>query len=140
MIRGYTIFFHKQRQTDEDGFLLAEKEDFERAKELFNSQLSNVVSKLNEREIKIMNFIHDNDFCNINEIATGTGLAYTTVRNIIKGRTDRHNTGLLSKVEGLAIVKGSGISGNFNNHSERFYVSSNEKWKLSNDFVTWIEP
>jgi hypothetical protein len=42
MIRGYAVFFHRQRNKDSEGFLLAQKEDFDKAKELFSSQLSNI--------------------------------------------------------------------------------------------------
>src|SRR5665647_944766 len=91
MIKGYTVFFYKQRQL-EDGFLIATKDDFDKAKKLFTSQLSNIVSKLNDKEIKIMEFIYEQHMCDINDIVLGTKLSHTTVRYAIKGRPDRHNT------------------------------------------------
>ena len=137
MIRGYTVFFHRQRQKDNEGFLLAQKEDFDKAKELFSSQLNNILTKLNGKEQKIMEYLYNNFDCeNINEIASGTGLSYSTVRNALKGRPDRNNLGLLSKVKGLNYTKES-IEGVF---SEKFFFTSTLESGIYGDFVEWIEP
>jgi transposase len=137
MIKGYTIFYQSQRKIDEEGFLLAEKEDFNRAKVLFESQIQNVVSKLNDREIKVIDSIYKYPYCEINGIAEDTGMPYQTVRNIIKGRPDRNNIGLLSKVGGLIMKKM--LSGEtVKTSSERFYVE-NKTWGEITDFVKFLQ-
>lgn len=103
MIKGYTIFKFMQREKNEDGKLIATLEDFERAKKLFETQKDSIVSKLNENEIKIVNYIIEHPGCTINDIADGTGLKYAPVRNTLKGRKDRCTDGLLGKVKGLTV-------------------------------------
>ena len=105
MIKGYTIFFHMQRETDEDGYLLATEEDFNKAKALFESQTEGIVSKLNDKEREILRYIKSHPRCTIQSIAEGTGYSYATVRNIIKGRPKSKSAGegLLEKVKGLSI-------------------------------------
>ena len=136
MIKGYTVFFYKQRQL-EDGFLIATKDDFDKAKKLFTSQLNNIVSKLNDKEIKILQFIYDKIVCDINDIVLGTKLSHTTVRYAIKGRPDRHNTGLLSKVEGLTVEKYTEVIEKCSKSSEKFCMHGDSKWDLWPDFIVW---
>lgn len=103
MIRGYTIFKFMQREQDEQGYLLAEAEDLQRAKRLFEAQKENVVTKLNAKETKIVNYIDQHEDCTIPSIANATGYTYGTVSRILKGRPDRPGTGLLNKVKGLTV-------------------------------------
>ncbi|WP_292387708.1 bifunctional DNA primase/polymerase [Methanosarcina sp. UBA5] len=105
MIRGYSIFKFKQRELDEEGYLLADIEDFKRAKRLFEMQKENVVSKLNAKETKIINYISQHEDCTIAGIADATGYPYSTVFRILKGRADKPgSSGLLGKVKGLIVV------------------------------------
>ncbi len=104
MIRGYTVFKFMQRKQDEEGYLLAEIEDFQQAKKLFEAQKENVVTKLNAKETKIINYISQHDYCTISSIADATGYPYSTVSRILKGRKDRsESSGLLNKVPGLTV-------------------------------------
>ena len=48
MVRGFAAFKWKQITFDGGGYLLAELEDFERAKRLFEAQKENTVTKMNE--------------------------------------------------------------------------------------------
>ena len=111
MIKGYAVFFYKQRQL-EDNFLIAEKEDFDKAMKLFTSQLDNIITKLNDKETKILKIIAEHPNCTINQIADCTKISYNTVRHILKGRPDRNKSGLLDKVTGLCYLRTSenGIS------------------------------
>jgi hypothetical protein len=103
MIKGYTILFHAQRETDEDGYLLATKDDFFKARKLFESQTEGIVSKLNDKERTVLAYIAKNPRCSIGSIANGTKFPYSTVRSLLKGRKDRPHDGLLEKVKGLEI-------------------------------------
>jgi hypothetical protein len=106
MIKGYVIFFHMQRGTDEEGFLLANESDFWCAKKLFDSQLESSVTKLTDRERLVLQYIKDNlIYCTVSEIALGTGIPESSVRNILKGRKDRASEGLLDKIKGLTVSR-----------------------------------
>lgn len=104
MIVGYTIFKHQQRKTDEEGFLLAEEEDFFRAKRLFEAQKKGLVTKLNDNERKILIAINQSkDGADLNTISRLTGIPYKTAAQIINGRKDRADEGLLGKTKGLEV-------------------------------------
>ena len=106
MIKGYSIFKYQQRETDSDGYILANMEDFQRAKNLFESQRESLVSKLSERERKIVQYIAQHPAgCNTNEIAIGTKQSYKTVYNMLNGRKDREYSGLLNKFKGLTMIE-----------------------------------
>lgn len=105
MIKGYSIFKYQQREQDPDGYILADLEDFERAKTLFESQRESLVSKLTDRERKIIMFIASHPRCNINDIVKATNNSYDVVTRALKGRKDRENGGLLNKMEGLTMTE-----------------------------------
>lgn len=108
MLKGYTVINHLQRETDTDGFILAHKDDFYAAKSLFESQTESVLTKLNEKERRIIQAIGQKGSggADINAISKMTEISYQTVRNTIKGRNNKPG-GLLEKVNGLRHVKGS---------------------------------
>src|SRR5664280_1403263 len=109
MIVGYTIFKYKQRVTDEDGYLLADIEDFDRAKRLFEAQKKGIVTKLNDNERNILLAINQNpEGADLNTISGLTGIAYKAVSRIINGRLDRIDEGLLGKTKGLRLENISG--------------------------------
>ncbi len=105
MMKGYAVLKFMQRDMDESGKILADREDFYRAKKLFESQQEGILSKLNDKERKILRVIGQNgeEGATINEIAKTTKMNYTNVRNVIKGRKDRSYGGLLEKVTGLSV-------------------------------------
>ena len=104
MVKGFTIFKYRQRERDDEGRLLATVEDFTRAKKLFESQAEGIVTKLNDKERRILQYIATHHEATLNEISTGTGEKYANVRNMLKGRKDRTSGGLLEKVEGLKLI------------------------------------
>jgi hypothetical protein len=144
MIKGYTIFFHLQRETDEQGYLLATKEDFDRAQKLFESQAEGIVSKLNDKERVILSYIAQNPGCTIPEIAIGTHLSDSTVRSALKGRKDRPSNGfLLEKVKGLRVsdethTKEAEDGQKFSDRAEHFtFEEGYNVWEsLNGGFVT----
>jgi len=106
MIKGYSIFKNQQRERDEEGYILADLEDFDRAKKLFESQRESLVSKLSERERTIIQYIAQNPGgVNINDISTGVKQPYKTVYNTLVGRKDRATGGLLEKFKGLTMAE-----------------------------------
>ncbi len=101
MVRGFAAFKWKQRTFDDGGYLLAEIEDFERAKRLFEAQKENTVAKMNETERQIIQYIAGKGKCTINDISSYTGIKYQSVRRALVGRKDREAGGLLDKIKGL---------------------------------------
>ncbi|MCQ1534985.1 hypothetical protein FTO70_04635 [Methanosarcina sp. KYL-1] len=144
MIKGFTIFKYQQRKTDTDGYLLADIEDFTRAKRLFESQKDGLVSKLNDRERRIIQFIAQHPRSNINNIATGTGYAYKTVYNTLIGRKDREHGGLLEKCPGLTMTdettsaeEREGVR--VGRKEKVFYVDNVDVWQLfDGEFITLV--
>jgi hypothetical protein len=103
MVRGFAAFKWKQRTFGDGGYLLAEIEDFERAKRLFESQKENTVTKMNENERLIIQYIASKGKCTINDISSYTDINYQTVKRALFGRKDREAGGLLDKIKGLKI-------------------------------------
>ena len=101
MVRGFAAFKWKQRTFDGDSSLIAELEDFERAKRLFEAQKENTVTKMNENERQIIQYISSKGKCTINDISSYTGIGYQSVRRALVGRKDREAGGLLDKIKGL---------------------------------------
>ncbi len=101
MIRGFAAFKWKQRIFDGDGYLLAELENFERAKRLFEAQKENTVTKMNENERQIVQYKASKGKCTINDISSYTGIKYQSVKRALVGRKDREAGGLLDKIKGL---------------------------------------
>ncbi len=136
MIKGYTIFFHMQRETDEDGYLIATEDDFNKAKALFESQTEGIVSKLNDKEREILRYIKNHPRCIIQDIAEKTGYSYATVRNILKGRPKSKSAGegLLEKVKGLSISDETHTT----EEEEKYKISKKaERFVLSDKFDGW---
>lgn len=99
-IKGYTILMQEQRGKDDEGFLLATKDDYLRAKRLIEAQSESLRTKLNSKERRILAAIsHDSLGLDINQIAGKTGYVYQQVRDTLEGRLKRG--GMLAKVPGL---------------------------------------
>jgi DNA primase catalytic core len=134
MMKGYALLKHMQRKKDENGKLLAEHEDFYRAKKLFESQQEGILSKLNDKERKILQVIGQmgDDGATINQIVTLTGMNYDRVRYAVEGRKNRDNGGLLEKVRGLIMED---VSTTYSITSEDIKTSKKHKiYKLKVDF------
>lgn len=117
MIMGYAIFYHMQRETDEEGYLLADESDFWRAKKLFDSQLESSVTKLTDRERLVLRYIADHRiYSTISQIALGTGIPQSSVRSILRGRKDSASEGLLGKIKGLTVSRETHSSGDEGSH------------------------
>lgn len=102
MIIGYTVFLFKQRERDEKDYLIATLDDFQRAKELFESRVENTITKLTKEEAAIIRCIHEHKTgCTINEIANDVGMSYKQVQRIVFDRKNRDNGGLMEKVKEL---------------------------------------
>lgn len=152
MIKGYAIFKWKQRKIDENGKLLADEEDFERAKALFNSRVENTMTKLTNAETEIVKFILLNQAknrgigCSISDISVGTGVAYHTVNRLVMGRKDRDDGGLLAKMKGMRkedmtiteyTREGGELMESKGRKAERYRIEDCNIWDIfKQDFIT----
>jgi hypothetical protein len=146
MLKGYTIINYMQRDTDDGGYLLATTDDFYAAKTLFESQTESVLTKLNEKERKIIQVIGQAGKIgtDINTISTATGISYHTVRNTLKGRVPGTG-GLLEKVKKLrhideskseSIRDGEMCTATTTKRKERFILENFNGWDIfDNGFV-----
>ena len=125
IVRGFAIFKWKQRTFDDGGYLLAEIEDFERAKRLFEAQKENTVTKMNENEKQIIQYIASKGKCTINDISSYTGIKYQSVKRSLVGRKDRESDGPLDKIKGLKLEEETDI--NYERNGDTLISSSVRK-------------
>lgn len=139
MIRSYAIFKYMQREKDDEGAIIATLEDFNRAKNLFESQKESALTKLNTDERRVVQLIANKpNGADLNLISEKTGLAYEKVRRILNGRSDRKTKGLLEKVKGLTTEE---ITEDFDGTSKRrrtmYYLKKDNIWELyDQEFIT----
>ena len=158
MIKGYAVFRYRQRMIDNDGYLLAEVDDYKKAKILFTSRVENTVTKLTKTETDIIAYIVKNQNkvnekgCTVNEIAKGTQMSYITITRLISGRKDNTESsgGLLSKVKELKKDDSTemiyekdddgNVLGSKGRRAERFYIEDYNPFDLfKQDFITLKE-
>lgn len=139
MIFGYAILKYQQRKKNETGLLMAEEEDFWRAKRLFESRIENTVTHLTDPEKKIVDYIikhQESDGCTVNEIADGTGLSTARVYPIINGSKDKPDSGLLYKVKGMRRVERPNVIGR---PSKCYKIENPDMGQFSSkDFVSLV--
>ncbi|MGZ4924010.1 MAG: bifunctional DNA primase/polymerase [Halobacteriota archaeon] len=101
IIKAYCILNYKGRDRDEDGMLIAVREDFENAIELFKAVAVQQVTKLNDKERKVGQAIKEHSPCDIDTIMDETELSNSYVWEIIHGTKRSGNRGLLEKIPEL---------------------------------------
>jgi hypothetical protein len=105
-IRGFTAFYQYQRPRDKDGAVLATINDFYSAKIVWNHIEKGQVSKLNKREMAILQIIIDagdagitrSDLIQKSKVTSST---LTKSINGIKQPDGTYDGGLMNKVKGL---------------------------------------
>ncbi|VVB90733.1 Uncharacterised protein [uncultured archaeon] len=104
MIKSFAVLRFRQRQ-EVDGYLIATIDDYEDARELYCSRASNMRLKLNKMEMDVCRTIHEltqlQGWCDSKAIERHMNLSQQRVHQLIHGRKDRNESGLLSKVKGL---------------------------------------
>ncbi|SDF47185.1 hypothetical protein SAMN04488589_0623 [Methanolobus vulcani] len=128
MVKGFTILNFAQREKDDRGYLIATKDDFYNAKELFETQMTNIMSSLDDKERAIMNAlvcVHDNSGLSISGIAQKADIPYGTVRDRLKGHGEIK--GLLDRISDIKVVTKEGSK------TELFRCEN--VMKFSNEFI-----
>ena len=100
-MRAYCILNYVARETDENGALIATKQDFNNALGLFKTVAVQQVTKLNDREREVAAVIRENSPCDVPTIMDETGLGRTRVSELLHGDRDSGNRGMLEKIPEL---------------------------------------
>ncbi len=100
-IKAYCVLNYTAREMDDDGALIATKEDFDNAVNLFDTVAVQQITKLNQTERKIAAVIVGRPLCDLQEIRAVVGLGQTYVYEIIHGKKNSGNKGLLEKIPEL---------------------------------------
>ncbi|MCX9082189.1 MAG: hypothetical protein OIN83_08315 [Candidatus Methanoperedens sp.] len=104
MIRAFAVYRYKQRKVY-GNILFANLQDFEDAKALYESNSAGQKTKLSNRELKIVRYLSTVNSADVPDIMKDTGYSQSQVSQIMKGRNDVKDSGLLSKIKGLTEAK-----------------------------------
>ena len=102
LIRCFAYMRSNRRRVDENGAILANITDFYGALGVLNPLIKgkggNQSLKLGKSETKVLNWLKNmpEGHYTYEEISKGTGLSYLTVERVIRGRSDRPGTPLIS--------------------------------------------
>jgi hypothetical protein len=129
-VEAYCILNYRARKTGQDGSLVAEKEDFECARELFETIAIQQVTKLNEKERLAARVIAQNTPCNIDIIADETGLSTSYVYELIHGNKRSGNRGLLEKIPELRFDSRNDINPQTKQRWGKNQYSLPDDWEL----------
>lgn len=109
MVKVYALFNYKQREMVdlEDGTheLRATEDDFHSAECLHATRAKAQATKLNAREMKIVDFLAAYGTASVSTISAHTGIVYATTSRVLAGRSDRGTAGLLGKVKELSVSR-----------------------------------
>lgn len=100
-IRAYCILNYRARVSDEDGALVATKEDFDNALDLFKTVAVQQVTKLNERERQLADIVKENSPCDYDTMMDEMRLSRGRISELLHGDKDSHNKGMLEKIPEL---------------------------------------
>ena len=110
IIKSYAMLNFKTRVMFE-GALVASTEDYKAAKELYDKKAETQTTKYNESELKVLRWIKENqhkdsDLCVTNaDIQTALKLSRQRVQQLLHGRKDKPDSGLLAKEPSLHFEK-----------------------------------
>ncbi|MGZ4852636.1 MAG: hypothetical protein ACXV3D_05550 [Halobacteriota archaeon] len=132
-IKAYCIMNYRARETDKDGMLIATKEDFDNALELFKTVAVQQVTKLNDKERRIAEVIRDNSPCDIETVMDETHLSNSYVYELIHGDKKGSNRGLLEKIPSLKLHPRNEFNEEVGHRWGRNHYSLPADWSLVSD-------
>jgi hypothetical protein len=142
LIKAYCVLNNKAREADEEGALIATREDFENALKLFETVAVQQITKLNEKERQIAAVIKDLAPCDIREIKDEVGLSHNYVYELIHGKHNTGNKGLLEKIPELVLYPKNEFNPATGNRWGRNHYSLPEGWAVIDNcqsIVYWDE-
>ena len=141
-IKAYCILNYRARETGNDDSLIAEREDFDNALELFKTIAVQQITKLNEKERRVTAIIKDRSPCDIEEIRDQLGLSFTYVYELIHGKHNSGNKGLLEKIPELLLYPKNEFNPETACRWGRNHYSLPKDWTVIDNFqsiVYWEE-
>ncbi|MBN1134081.1 MAG: hypothetical protein JXA38_04050 [Methanosarcinaceae archaeon] len=113
MIKAFAVFRFKQRVI-EDNFLHAIIDDFDDASVLYSCRAENQGLKINNNERKLVKFLQERRAADTKEIQKALKISQGTVHNLLHGRKETDDSGLLGKTnmitcEDVTVDNGNGL-------------------------------
>ncbi|MGB3908247.1 MAG: hypothetical protein WBL02_07435 [Methanomethylovorans sp.] len=106
LVRAFAILRHRQRDRDQDGALMADMQDFVDAKILYTSRQEAQGTKLTASERKLCGFLRKNaNEMSYHLLADVMKVGESRITQILMGRKDIPDSGLIYKVPGLHVEK-----------------------------------
>lgn len=107
IMAGHAAINYLQREQPGSGVLIANRDDFETAKEIFGKRGKSQLSKLGDNETKLLNFLGDpgRDSATLIEIQEYLKVPYQTAHRLLHGRSDTTSGGLLDTMPGLTFER-----------------------------------
>lgn len=102
IIRAYAVFRYKQRKI-EDNILFADLKDYDDAKVLYDSNSANQKTKLSNTELKVVKYLSSVSSASMKDIQDATGFTSQKISQLMNGRKDVKDSGLLFKLKGLYV-------------------------------------
>jgi hypothetical protein len=114
LLAAYAVLRSSQRETRDENdhtVVIATQEDFEAAKDLYESRAENLTTKLTDRELHFIRWLRGqagnhvfeftiNDASKLYRGSDGRGLSAKTLERMLTGRKDRNSYGLIDKIRG----------------------------------------
>lgn|GEM_PF-1864912 len=141
-VKAYCVLNYRARQTDEDGALIATKQDFDNALELFKTVAVQQVTKLNDKERQVALVIQDKSPCDIATIMDETKLSNSYVYELIHGSHKSENRGMLEKIPELKFYSKSDVDPETSYRWGRNHYALPSEWMLVGSYesiVYWEE-
>jgi|GEM_PF-3553489 len=141
-VKAYCILNYGARQIDDDGLLIAQKEDFDYACQLFKTIAVQQVTKLAEKERRVAEVIKQNTPCDILTIADETGYSFSYIYELIHGDKHSGNRGLLEKIPELRLFARWDIDPETGSPWGKNHYSLPEDWTLlssDDSIVSWVD-
>ena len=129
LLLSVVVFKHRQRKTI-NGYLIADIEDFDRAKEIYSGTSASNATNLNRKEIEIMKAIQaaPNRKITFRDLQKKTGIKETSLRYTIHGRNEG-SEGLLGKVTDLYSFKEKNTERDSENRKSKSYENTVYEYK-----------
>ncbi len=106
LVRASAVMNCLQRETNENGELVASEADFRFAQDLFTERAANLIHKLNDVELALARFVSERKRATMSDILAGFkkpngngGYSRTYIRKLLHGKDGKG--GLLSKIPGM---------------------------------------
>lgn len=136
LIMGYAVLNFLQREKDND-YILANIQDFEKAKSLYEKGKENQITKLSKAELKLTkhlatlkNDVSINDLLETYKKDNGEKYSYMAIKKLIVGEQNKNKLGLIDKLPGMSVKK---INGEYKYHLSEFKSYTGEIVSMKSD-------